>query len=80
MDTDSVYLVLSEENLEDVLSPEIESTGMGCVRETAQTFSLSTQQTIFFPECAAAHTRNTIRGNQVSLWNHLDIKMFLFMQ
>ena len=65
--TDSFYLALSEEHLEAIILLENESSGMRCVREIAQIISLTAQETIYFKEYAATHTRNTIRGNQVSL-------------
>ena len=51
-----------------------ETIGMRCVREIAQTVSMSTQQTISFPECVETHTRNLIRGNHVSSRKDLDVQ------
>ena len=49
-----------------------ETTEMRCAREIAKTFSLRTQQTFFFTEIAATHTRSTTILNQNSLRKFLD--------
>ena len=74
LDTDSLYLALSGENLEDAILPEKQDDWNEMRSEIAQTFSLPTQQTISFPECVATYTRNTIRANQASLRKNSDVK------
>ena len=61
MDTDSLYLALSEENLEDVIVPENELNGTSYVQKIALITLLRMQPTFFFPELAVMSTRNMTR-------------------
>ena len=61
MDTDSLYLALSEENLEDVILPENELNGTSYVLKIALIVLLRMQLTCFSPELAVMGTRNKIR-------------------
>ena len=74
MDTDSLYLALSKEIWKTVFSLRSEASGMRCVREIAQTPSLPTQHKISCSECVETHTRNTIRGSQVSSRKNSDVQ------
>ena len=48
MDTDSLYLALSQDYLEDDFIPIREASGMWCVRQIAQTLSLWIDQTFLY--------------------------------
>ena len=48
MDTDSLYLALSEENLEDVFFPKNETNGTGYILKIALITLLRMQQNFFF--------------------------------
>ena len=71
MDTDSLYLALSEENLKDVILPENELNGTSYVLKITLITLLRMQPTIFYPELAVMPTRNMIRESQVSSKNGL---------
>ena len=64
MDTDSLYLALSEENLEDVILTKSELNGTSYVLKDALITLLRMQQTIFSPELAVKPTRNMIRESR----------------
>ena len=51
-----------------------ETSRMRFIRKIAQTLSLPLQHTIWFRECVATHTRNTIGVNQVSLRKMLEVQ------
>ena len=52
---------------------------MRCVRDVAQTLLMPMEHTVCLSECVATHTRNMIRGNQVSLRKILDLqKCYVF--
>ena len=61
MDTDSLYLALLEKNSEDI--PQNETNVMECVPEITQTCLPPTQEKTLIAECAATHSKNTLRGN-----------------
>ena len=63
MDTDSLYLALSEEILEEVILPENELNGTSYVVKIALIISLPMQRTVFFPELVIMPTRNMIMEN-----------------
>ena len=74
IDPDSLYLVLPEENLEKVILPE-KRNKWNALRSGDCTDNFSANATDnFFPECVATHTRNTIRGNHVSLRENLEVQ------
>ena len=64
MDTDSVYLALSEKNLEDVILPE---TRAECdqlrSKDCTDNFTANANHN-FFPELAVTPTRNMLRSKE----------------
>ena len=70
MATDSHYLALYEGILHVLFFPE-KRDEWNAIRLRDCTDTFQTQQTIFFPQCAATHTQNAIRGNHVSLGKNL---------
>ena len=74
MDTDSLYLALSEKNLEDVIVPKNELNGTSYVLKIALITLLIMLPTIFSPELAVMSTRNVIRESQVSSKKNLDVE------
>ena len=64
MDTDSLYLALSEENLEDIIVPEKTNDGMQYVREIVQIASLRMQRATSSQEHVVVLTRSMIRESQ----------------
>ena len=74
MDTDSLYLALSEENLEDVILPE-KRAECDQVRSKDCTNNFTASATdIFFPELAVMSTINMIRESRVSSKKSLDVQ------
>ena len=73
MDTDSLYLALSEENLEHVIVPKNELNGTSYVLKIALITLLLILPTIFSPELAVMSTRNMIRESRVSSKKNLDV-------
>ena len=72
MDTDSLYLALSEENLEDVILPE-KGAEWDKLRseDCTDNFTVNATDT-FFPELVVIPTRNMIRENLASSKKNLD--------
>ena len=64
MDTDSLYLALSEENLEDIFSQRKETNGKQYVREIVQIASLRMQRTTSSQEHVVVLTRSMIRESR----------------
>ena len=64
MDTDSLYLNPSEENLDDVILPEKKTNGKQYVRETVHIASLRMQQATSSQEHVVPLTRSMIRQNR----------------
>ena len=64
MDTDSLYLALSEENLEDVILPEKRAEWDHYALKIALITLLRMKLTIFSPELAVMLTRNMIRESR----------------
>ena len=72
MDTNSLYLALSAENLEDVILPKKELNGSGYVLKIALKTLRRMQPTTFSPELVVIPTRNMIRENRASSKKNLD--------
>ena len=64
MDTDSLYLALSEENLEDIILPEKKTNGKQYVREIVQIASLRMKQAKSSQELVVVLTRSMIRESR----------------
>ena len=74
MDTDSLYLALSEENLEDVIFPE-KRAERNQLRSKDCTDNFTANATDnFSPELAVMSTRNMIRESRVSSKKNLDVQ------
>ena len=74
MDTDSLYLALSEENLEDAILPE-KRAEWNQLRSKDCTDKFTTNATDnFSPELAVMSTRNMIRESRVSSRKSLDVQ------
>ena len=74
MDTDSLYLALSEENLEDVILPE-KRFEWDQLRSKDCTDNFTANATDnFSPEPVVMPTRNMIRENRVSSKKSLDVQ------
>ena len=72
MYTNSLYLALSEENLEDVILPEKRAEWDQLrSKECSDNFTANATGN-FSPELAAMRTRNMIRGSRVSSKKSLD--------
>ena len=73
MDTDSLYLALSEESLEDVIVPEkrAEWDQLRSINCTDEFTANATDN--FSPELAVTTTRNMIRESRVYLKKNLDV-------
>ena len=74
MDTDSLYLASSEENLEELLFRKNELIGASYVLKIAMITLLQTHPTMFSPEVAVMPTRNTIRENRISSKKSLGVQ------
>ena len=75
MDTDSLYLTLSEETLKDVSLPEKRSEwNAKRLEDCTDTFAVNATDNFFPRMCCNTHTRNAIRGNQISLRKKLDVQ------
>ena len=73
MDTDSHYLALSEENLEDVIVPEKRAEWDQLRSKDCNSNFTANATDIFFPEIAVIHTRSMIRQSRVSSKKSLDV-------
>ena len=74
MDTDSLYLALSEENLEDVILPE-KRAEWEQLRSNDCTDNFTANATDnFSPELIAIPTRNMMRESQASSKKNLDVQ------
>ena len=73
MDTDSFYLALSEDKLENVILPDKRDQWNATRSRDCTDASAATQQNFYISESVATHTRNAIRGKQVSLKGILDV-------
>ena len=74
MDTDSLYLALSEENLEDVILPK-KRAEWSQIRSKDFTDNFTANATDnFSPELAVMFTRNMIRESRVSSKKSLDVQ------
>ena len=74
MDTDSLYLALSEENLEDVILPEKRVEWEQLRSEDCTDNFTANATDNFSPELAVMFTRNMIRENQASSKKNLDVQ------
>ena len=74
MDTDSLYLALSEENLEDVILPEKRAEWDELRSEYCTDDFTAIATDIFSPELALLSTRNMIRGSHVSSKKSLGVQ------
>ena len=74
MDTDCLYLALSEEKLEDVILPEKKLKGTSYVLIIALISLLRMLPGIFSPEVAIRPTRNMIKESRVSSKKSLDVQ------
>ena len=72
MDTDSLYLALSEENLEDTILPEKRAEWNQLRSEDCTDNFTANATDIFSPELAVMPTRNKIRESRVSSKKSLD--------
>ena len=74
MDTDSLYLALSEESLEDVILPgkRAEWSQLGS-KDCTDNFTANATDN-FSPELAVMSARNMIRENRVSSKKSLDVQ------
>ena len=74
MDTDSLYLALSEEKLEDVIPPEKRAEWEQLrSKDCTDNFTANAPDN-FFPELAVMSTRNMIRESRVSSKKSLDVQ------
>ena len=73
MDTDSLYLALSEENLEDVILPEKRAEWEQLRSKIALISLLRMQPTVFSPERVVMPTWNVIRESQASSKKNLEM-------
>ena len=74
MDTDSIYLALSEENLEEVIFPKSELNGTKYVLKIALITLLRRLPTIFSSELAVMPTGNMIGNRRDCLKKSLDVQ------
>ena len=74
MDTDSLYLALSEENWKMSFFPKNEMNGTSYVLKIALITLLRMQPTIFSPELVVIPTRNMIRESRDSSKENLDVQ------
>ena len=74
MDTDSLHLDLSENNLGDVILPEKRAEWDQLRSKVALIFLLRMQPTIFSPELDVMPTRNMIRESRDFLKKSLDVQ------
>ena len=74
MDTDSLYLALSEENWKMSFFPKSELNGSSYVRKTALITLLRRQPTLFSSELVVMSTRNMIRESRASSKKSLDVQ------
>ena len=68
------FLLRRKKTEKTVICPLNESFGMQQARENAKNFHSERNSQLFFPECVAAHTRNTKRGNHASSGKNLDVQ------
>ena len=74
MDTDSLHLALSEENLEDVIVPEKRADWNQLLSKDCIDKITANATENFFPELAVIPTRSIIRENRVSSKKSLDVQ------
>ena len=74
MDTDSLYLALSEDNLDDVIFCEKDLNGTSYVLKIALITLLRMQPTFFSPKLAVMSSRNMRRESRVSSKKKLDVQ------
>ena len=74
MDTDSLYLALSEENLEDVILPEKRAEWDQLRSKDCNDNFTANATDNFSPELAVMSTRNMIRESRVSSKKSLDVQ------
>ena len=74
MDTDSLYLALSEETLEDVIVPEKRAEWDQLRSKDCNDNFTANASDNFFPELAVISTRSMIRENRVSPKKSLDVQ------
>ena len=75
MDTDSLYLALSEENLEDVIVPKKRAEWKQLrSKDCIDNFTANATDKFFSPEIDVMSTRNMIRENRVSSKKSLDVQ------
>ena len=74
MDTDSFYLALPEEKLEDVILPEKRAEWYQLRSEDCTDNLTANHSPNFFYRNAVLSTRNMIRGSQVSSKKSLDVQ------
>ena len=80
MDTDSLYLALSEENLEDVILPKKRAEWDQLRSKDCMMTLLRMQPTIFSQELAVMSTRNMIRESEVSSKKSLGVRNVVSLQ
>ena len=81
MDTDSLYLALSEENLDEVILPEKQDEWNAMLSGVCTDTSTANATDTFFPlKCCNTNMirLNTIRGTKVSLRKNLDVQKCCF--
>ena len=76
MDTDSLYLPLSEENLEDVIVPEKRAEWDQLRSKDCNDNFAANAIDNFSPELAVISTRSLIRESRVSSKKSLDVQNF----
>ena len=74
MDTDSLYLALSEENLEDAIFPEKRAESDQLRSKYCTDDFTANADDIFSPELAVMSTRNMLRESRVSSKKSLDVQ------
>ena len=74
METDSLYLALSEENLEDVSVPEKRAEWDQLHSKNCNDNFTANATDIFFPDFAVIPTRSMIRDRRVSSKKSLDVQ------
>ena len=74
MDTESLYLALSEKNLGDVILPEKRAEWSQLLSKDCTDNFTRMQLTIFSTELAVMSTRNMIRESRVSSKKRLDVQ------
>ena len=74
MDTDSLYLAISVENLEDVILPEKRAEWDQLHSEDCTDIFIANATDNFSPELVVIPTRNMIRENRASSKKNLDVQ------